>query len=144
MKYFTSEWWLKGCEDDTVSDRYQKYYSSISAQLPVDILTLDKKHTLHDSNIESIETDLTKNEITITLIGWDQEFNNQIKYELSFSQVEKFNQTLPVEENGYGDLGYWEYEIVEDSVEMRMLFATSAEIRIVFNGFKFNYQVCKA
>ncbi len=144
MKYFTSEWWFSGCKDESVFKEYQKYYSSISAQLPTDVRTLEKYHTLHDSNIKSIKSDFLGGEITINLSGWDQELNNPVNYELLFIGVTKFNQILPLEESGYGELGYWEYEVVKDGIEIRMLFASSAEIGITFNKFRFSSAQDKA
>ena len=144
MKYFTSEWWSSGCEDESVFKEYQEYYSSISEQLPADVRTLDQEHTLHDSNIESIDSDFENNLITINLKGWDRELNNPVKYEISFIGVNKFTQTLPLDENGFRDLGYWEYEAINNGIEMRMLFASSAEISIIFNDFRFSFEPIKA
>ena len=138
MKYFTSEWWSSGCEDESVIKKYHDYYSSISSQLPTEILVLEKEHTLHDSNIESLHANFINKTIIIHLDGWDQELNNTVKYEISFKDVSSFNQTLPLDENCLGDLGYWEYEIIESNIEMRMLFASSAQITIVFKDFRFS------
>ena len=102
MKYFTSEWWSSGCEDESVFKEYQEYYSSISEQLPADIRTLDQEHTLHDSNIESIDSDFANNVIIINFKGWDRELNNPAKYKISFIGVTKFTQTLTLDENGFG------------------------------------------
>ena len=138
MKYFTSEWWASGCDDESVIKKYHDYYSSISSQLPTDILALEKEHTLHDSNIESIHSDFTNKIITINLDGWDQELNNPVTYEISFKGVSSFNQTLSLDDNSFGDLGYWEYEIIGSNIEMRMLFASSAQITIIFKDFRFS------
>ena len=144
MKYFTSEWWsTSGCYDE-ICKKYQEYYSSISSQLPAELRTLEQEHTLHDSKIESIHYSYTNNTIRITLNGWDQELNNPIKYKLSFIDVISFNQSLLLEDNRFGDLGFWEYEIVETGIEMRMLFDSSAQITIVFNHFEFKSEPRKA
>jgi len=140
MKYFTSEWWGTGCEDESVFEKYQEYYSSILSQLPQQLRTLDSKYTLHDSNVKSIHNDFIKNEVTIKLRGWDQAFNTPMAYEIKFIDVKEFKQVLPQDdevESELGDLGYWEYEILNKNIEMRILFASSAQFNIVFKDFEF-------
>ncbi len=145
MKYFTSKWWASGCEDESVFKKYQDYYSSISSKLPNDVLTLEKEHTLHDSNIESIYSDVDNKTVTIKFNGWNQEFNNPVVYEIIFKNVSSFKQTLPLDDdNCLGDLGYWEYEIIGSNIEMRMLFASGAQISVTFQDFRFSSAPSKA
>ena len=147
MKYFTSEWWGTGCEDESVFKKYQEYYSSISSQLPKQLRTLDSKYTLHDSNVKSIHNNFENNEVTIKLSGWDQEFNTPMAYEIKFIGVKEFNQVLPEGdevESELGDLGYWEYEILNENIEMRILFASNAQFNIVFKDFEFKNEPIKA
>lgn len=142
MKYFTREWWLTGGEDETVLDLYQAYYNSISSKLPDELVKLDQEFTLHDSSLIGIETDLEAKSIQLSLAGWNQSFSTEIHYRLKFKDVSKFVQQYPKDnpEAELGDLGYWEYEIVNSAIEMRVLFTGGAEFSIVFEDFSFEHE----
>ncbi|WP_094789935.1 hypothetical protein [Zooshikella ganghwensis] len=138
MKYFTSEWWASGCENESVIDKYREYYLSISSKLPDQLRSFEENHTLHDANVTSISTDLVKNEVAINFKGWDRELNYPVNYEIYFVGVKSFNQTSLQEDSEIGDLGYWEYEALDGDIEMRMLFASGAQFNVVFNDFRFS------
>ena len=147
MKFFTIEWWSSGCEDDSVFDKYQEYLSSVSTKLPKQLLLIQQEFTLHDANVKEIRSDYVNRIVTIILRGWDREFKEKIKYTLRFLGVEQFNQILPQDEyveSELGDLGYWEYEVLDMAVQMRMLFASGAEFEINFNEFEFTHDAVKA
>ncbi|MBU2863335.1 hypothetical protein KO489_05725 [Reinekea forsetii] len=147
MKYFTSDWWASGCTDESVFERYSEYFQSISKLLPAGILELQNSHTLHDANVKNIECDFIENTVSIRFLGWDTNFENQLIYDLIFSSVTDFKQCLPQEEEvdvELGDLGYYEYEVIGEVIQMRMLFATKAEFVLNFKGFEFSVQESKA
>ena len=147
MKYFTSEWWASGCDDETVFKKYHEYLSSISSDLPKRLLTIQNEFTLHDANVKEIHSSFADDSVTIKLLGWDRVFKERIAYTLRYSGVDRFEQILPQEEyveSELGDLGYWEYEYLGNSTEMRMLFASGAEFTIIFNGFNFIYETAGA
>jgi hypothetical protein len=143
MKYFTSEWWAGGCEGaDILFYKYNEYFNTIKASLPRPLVELEENHTLHDSEVKAITCDFKEKRVEIELLGWD--FNNQfsVRYKLVFFGVSQFEQRLPqldYVEQELGDLGYWEFELLTGKIEMRMLFASDAEFRIVFNGFDFSF-----
>ena len=136
MKYFTSKWWSAGCNPE-VFMQYHEYFLSISSKLPAELCIFYQEHTLHDSKIESINSNFSNNTISIILNGWDSDLNYPVKYELSFKGVISFIQNLPLEDNRFGDLGYCEYDIIDSNTEMRMLFDSDAQINIIFNNFEF-------
>jgi len=147
MKYFTSEWWGNGCEDETVFKKYQEYLDSVSSELPEQLITIQKEFTLHDSNIKEINSDFENGIVSIRLRGWDIAFEKEMEYSLLFSGVAEFKQFLPQQEyveSELGDLGYWEYEVVNEATEMRMLFASNAEFCVRFQGFEFTCNQIKA
>ena len=140
MKYFTQDWWASGCADEAVFTAYQKYYRSISSALPLALRSLLDEHTLHDSNVMEIDSDFLSKTVTIQLNGWDTKFEKRLTYRLSFRGVTRLVQTLPrLECDSYGadDLGYYEVEVVEKLIEFRALFASDAELKILFTDFAF-------
>ena len=141
MKYFTSEWWESGGEDETVIEKYRDYYSSIESSLPKALQDFNSSHTLHDSNVKEVKCDFSKSNVHIKFRGWDMSLNNVVVYEVEFGGISSFSQSLPkgdYVESELGDLGYWEYEVTKGGIEMRMLFASGAEFSIEFTSFNFN------
>lgn len=143
MKYFTTEWWANGCENaQALFQQYDSYLASIRSRLPAELVKFEADHTLHDSKVKSIICDFEAKTVAIVLNGWNQQFDCPIRYIIRFSGVSLFNQRFPQEEYveaELGDLGYWEFEALDSATEIRMLFASSAEFRIVFTGFTFEH-----
>jgi hypothetical protein len=146
MKYFTTEWWANGGENaETLFQQYGSYLTSVHSRLPRELVAFDDGYTLHDSKVKSIVCDFEAKTVAIVLNGWNQQFDCPIKYTIRFSGVTLFDQSLPQEEDveaELGDFGYWEFEALDSATEVRMLFVSSAEFRIVFTGFAFEH-VCR-
>lgn len=105
-------------------------------------MVFENNFTLHDSNVKNIECDFKNKTITMKLLGWDNAFKIQLLYFLKFSGVTNFIQNLPQDEyveSELGDLGYHEYELLNNFIEIRMMFASSAEFTIHFTGFEFTH-----
>jgi hypothetical protein len=150
LKYFTIEWWANATDHaatEAVAKSYRDYYASIRAKLPSDLVLLDADYTLHDAKVMRIAGNFTEKNLEMFLDGWNQDFQIQTRYALRFSGLTSFDQQLPVAEHGrgtrvdpsLGDLGYWEYELVSEGVEMRMLFRSGAEFHITFKDFTFDH-----
>lgn len=143
MKHFTQAWWASGCDDAaTVSANYEAYLASVRSRLPPELVALQTEHTLHDSEIKSINCEFAARTVVMILHGWNQKLAYRVGYTLTFTGVSSFHQGLPQRENverELGDLGYWECELVEPNIEVRMLFESDAEFRIVFTGFVFEH-----
>jgi hypothetical protein len=141
MKYFTPEWWASGCKSRDPIEAYRAAFDSISASLPTGVVELEEFHTLHDSRVEVVQCDFEKGELRLSLAGWNRALSEPAWYTLRFGRVTVFEQRLPPGrdvESELGDLGYWEYELCPAGVEMRALFASSAEFRIVFREFAYS------
>jgi hypothetical protein len=143
MKHFTQKWWKSGCENaPAVFEKYEAYLASVRPRLPPTLVALEADHTLHDAEVKSIASDFEARTVVIVLHGWNRELEYQVGYTLNFIGVSTFHQVLPQEEyveSELGDLGYWECELVERGVEVRMLFVSDAEFRIVFTDFSFEH-----
>jgi hypothetical protein len=148
VKYFTSEWWGSGCEGaDDVFERYGRYIDSVKDRLPQTVLEFNANHTLHDSEIKRVVCDFAQGETHLVFFGWDVKFETKTRYELTFNNVALFEQCYPQQEyveSELGDLGYWEWEVVEEGTELRLLFASSATFRLCFRGFSFKHEALQA
>ena len=147
MKYFTAEWWASGGDNaQMVFQQYENHLASIRPQLPPELVVLEAEHTLHDSEVKSIVSDFNDRTVTMILNGWNRKLEYPVRYTLHFSGVSLFDQQLPKQdyvEEELGDLGYWECELIGSAIEIRMLFVSSAEFRIVFTGFDFEHERLK-
>lgn len=141
MKYFTHEWWESGSDDDVSPfEAYVRYLDSVRAALPPQLMQLSDDYTLHDAEVKLIRSDFTERGVVMVFDGWDAPLQNPLRYELRFTGVSEFEQVLPQQayvECELGDLGYWECELLQSAVEVRMLFVSYAQFRIVFKGFTF-------
>ena len=147
MKYYTKEWWSSGCKDRTIGEKYYEYYKSIVSKLPAKLIDLEDNHTIHDANIKNIHSNFNNQIVSIYLRGWDRKLEKPVRYTLNFSGVKEFEQNLPQEEfveSELGDLGYWEFELIDNLIEMRMLFASDAEFKIIFRDFDFSFEAITA
>ena len=147
MKYFTTEWWDGRCEDDRPIRRYLEYFSSVAGDLPPALVEFERMHTLHDARVNTIDSSFKNGSVALSFLGWDKSFQERIGYVLEFGGVIRFSQSLPrgrTNERELGDLGYWEFELCESSVEMRLLFESGAEFSIEFESFKYRAQASGA
>lgn len=143
MKFFTLEWWQSGCEAASeVFARYEAHLSAIRPQLPPALVEFQSEFTLHDSEVKRISCDFERKLLVLELDGWDLNLTHPVYYTLTFSEVSVFEQQFPKEkefEAELGDLGYWESDLSAKGTEVRMLFVSSAEFRVVFTDFAFHY-----
>lgn len=143
MKYFTREWWENGDGVQSPFERFAAYVASVQALLPESLLDLWNQHTLHDAEVKRIDSRFASRTLVMTLDGWDRELENPVRYSLKFEGAIEFDQVLPsgpdIEEE-LGDLGYWEFEISDLGVEVRMLFVSGAEFRVLFEEFSFEHR----
>ena len=148
VKYFTSEWWGSGSEGGgEVFETYRRYIESVKDRLPQAVLEFDTSHTLHDSEIKAIACDFARDEVHLVLHGWDTAFEAKTRYELTFNNVTLFEQLFPQQEyveSELGDLGYWEWEALAESTELRLLFVSSATFRLRFRGFSFKHEALQS
>ncbi len=122
MKYFTSEWWSQGCTDSAVVERYSAYYDSIKHRLPSALVEFEAKHSLHDARLVRTICNFAEKTVECEFCGWDQALTHQVGYSLVFSGAVALEQLLPEGrdvQSELGDLGYWEYEMLSDAIEMR-------------------------
>ncbi len=144
MKYFTTEWCENGCEEaQPLFDKYKAYISSIQSALPPALVSLHSAYTLHDSEVKRIHSNFPEGTLFLELCGMDLEFYDPVRYKLEFRDVSEFEQQFPRQEcvkKELGALGYWEIEKVNGGIEVRMLFVSTAEFRIVFRDFEFTHE----
>jgi len=143
MKYFTREWWSGGCENaEEVFREYEAYVATVREFLPANLVELEVSHTLHDSEVKTVSVDLGLRYVAMVLHGWDAALQNKVRYTLRFAGATEFEQVFPQQEfveSELGDLGYWECELLDSCVEVRMLFVSDAEFRIRFTEFSFEH-----
>lgn len=138
LKYFTKEWWAAGGDDQKPVSRYRAYIESILDRLPTDAAMLAEGHLLHDAVLLRIEAMINKAQLHLELTGWTEDFNNRTAVELWFSDVKDFDITFSLDDKadyGFGDLGYYEIELLEDGyIEFRSIFSSLSEIRVIFRS----------
>lgn len=142
MKYFTYDRWM-GDDDswETSLEDYWTYFKSVRTKLPKPLVELEEVYTLHDARVQSVVQNETSRTLIMVLDGWEKSLSNALRFTLIFSDVTNFTQNLDHPEQKLSeldDLGYTEIELFGSGIEMRMLFASSAEFSVTFSGFHFD------
>ncbi len=144
MQFFTREWWESGSpQAEEVFARYSAHFAGIRSALPRGVAELEEKHTLHDSEVKEITCNFSARTVTLRLEGWNQDLTAKVRYVLHFLETQTFEQVFPQQEyveEELGDLGYWECDVIQGSVQMNMLFVSGAEFHVVFGDFRLEAQ----
>lgn len=141
MNFFSYEWWQSGCQDaDIVFARYRSHFDSIASQLSDSLRHFDASYTLHDSRLVTLNFKVGEKALCVNFDGWNRQLSEPMFYELTFGEIQSFEQKLPrgrKVDSEFGDLGYWELALVPSEIEFRFLFASSAEMQLCCRSFDF-------
>ena len=146
MKYFTMKWW-QDSQHSAVENpfpAYKRHIEQIRDQLPDGLLELQESVSLHDATLRWINIDPSSGVLAIHLDG-DDGSGGLRKFELNYSGVVSFESISDRDggfsgPHGYGDLGYDEADILEDSsFEHCILFSSGIEFKIHFTRFILDY-----
>ena len=134
MKYFTIRWWHGDCDVDTASENFVKHYDSIKSQLPVKLIELYEKVSLHDAHLEKAEFENGNLNISLLLTDGSRiqlMYLGVTRYAIIEDRKNAFGGT------GFDDLGYYEFDICGDYTQMNILYSTAIEMEIVFKSFDY-------
>ena len=144
VKFFTREWWAGGCKNaQAIFERYNAYFQNIRSLLPPAFVEFETAHTLHAAELKHARCNFMARSVALVFDGWDVQLQHRVRYSLDFKGVSCFEQQLPQEpfvEVSLGPVGYWECAQLHAETELRMLFASGAQFRIVFTGFAFQHE----
>jgi len=146
MKYFTLRWWRKtqdlNCPPQIINgprDAYETYYRSIRSRLPKAVRLLEKKIFLSDATLINLFIDLHKRSLVLTVITLGGNARSHV-LEIHYKGVSRFKTSAGpgkglLGPNGYGDIGYYEIEIIDDDLfEQRVLFSSGIEFSFRFEN----------
>ena len=139
MKYFTLSWWNGIQELDNEFDpltAYEEYFQTVKDDLPASFRKLHDEIYLHDGNLTKLKYAGVSGDLDISINNDDGKGNLREIY-LSYKEVSLFESSANQDMGlpgplGYGDLGYDEVEVFENSIEHRMLFSSGIEFKIQF------------
>jgi hypothetical protein len=140
MRFFTMAWWC-GCETGDAGDpsaAYSAHLAALRDHLPPDLLATEGSVSLHDTRLRELR--LLPAEGSLSM-GLDSHAGDE-RLTLTYTGVERFESAADPEVGlggpaGYGDLGYWEVDMLPGGAfEHRLLFSTGIEFAVVFRGFR--------
>ena len=146
MRFYTMKWWCgyQAAEDDQPFAEYSAHLSTIRDLLPPDLLTIEDSVCLHDTRLRELR--LTASEGALTMVlenpAGDERFT------LTYGGVVRFDSVADPRFGlggpwGYGDLGYYEVDILPGgAIEHRLLFSTGIELVVVFRSFRLERARC--
>lgn len=133
--------WWSGEQTDWGGDPstdYAAHLSAIRYLLPADLLATEDSVSLHDARLRELY--LLANEGSLLLCL--ENYAGDERLTLSYSGVERFESAADPEigllgPSGYGDLGYYEIDVLPGGTfEHRLLFSSGIELTVVFRGFE--------
>ncbi len=147
MRFFTHAWWFAPDAQgkDAAFKDYERHWKTVRHFLPDAAPEFEAAHSLHDANLRGVQHDTHAGTLVLELEGWDATFSARVAIALRFSGVRLFSQRVPEGATAIAaddDLGYWEWDWTGDALELRMLFASAAELRVV--ATRFDYSVERA
>lgn len=140
MRFFTMAWWL-GLQAQETPDpaiAYAAHLATIRDRLPPDLIATEEWVSLHDTRLRELRLLLTEGTLTL---GLDSHAGDE-RITITYSGVERYESIADPEVGlggpaGYGDLGYWEVDVLPDgALEHRMLFSSGIELWVTFHGFR--------
>jgi len=145
MRFFTHAWWSAPDAQgkDAAFKDYERHWKTVRHFLPDAAPEFEAAHTLHDARLRSAVHDTHAGTLVLELDGWDAAFASRVAIVLRFSGVRLFSQRLPdggATIDPADDVGYWEWDWTGDALELRMLFASAAELRVVATRFDFSVE----
>jgi hypothetical protein len=140
VRFFTMAWWCgiqTGAGGDP-SAGYTGHLGTIRDRLPPDLLATEESVSLHDTRLRELRLSVTEAVLTLGL----DSYSGDERLALVYSGVERLESSADPEVGlggpaGYGDLGYYEIDVLADgALEHRLLFSTGVELVVVFRGFR--------
>jgi hypothetical protein len=132
-------WWC-GVQTGAVGDPFAAHAAHLTAirdRLPPDLLATEESVSLHDTRLRELQLSVADATLRLRLDGYGGDEHLHVLY----TGVERFESSADPEVGlhgsaGYGDLGYWEVDVLPSGTfEHRLLFSTGIELLVVFRGF---------
>jgi len=152
MKFLNIDHWLadqkrKDAKEESPTvlalKEYQKYFEEIKEKIPHAYLKLVREIFLHDANLREIKFNASSSSLQLVLDASDITRREPKKIMLKYNQVKSFSsfsdptKYLPGP-GGYGDLGYEEFDVIEEGLfSHAMLFSSGIELIVAFRKFDF-------
>jgi hypothetical protein len=139
MRFFTMAWWCgvqEGISGDPSAD-YAARLATIRDRLPADLLATEESVSLHDTRLRELRLLPAERTLHVGL----ETYAADERLTLVYSGVERVESFADPEVGlcgpaGYGDLGYWEVDVLQSGLfEHRLLFSTGIELVVEFRGF---------
>ncbi len=138
--FFTMAWWC-GAQVGPVGDPgadYVVHLATIRDRLPPDLRAIEKPVSLHDTRLRELRLIVADRTLALVL----DTYAGDERLTLEYSGVERFESLADPEVGlcgpaGYGDLGYWEVDVLpHQAFEHRLLFSSGIELVVVLRGFR--------
>jgi hypothetical protein len=135
-------WWC-GMQTDKGGDpstSYAAHLAVIRDRLPPDLLATEETVSLHDTRLRELRLVVGEGKLSLVL----ENHRGDENLALTYGGVERFESSADPDVGlrgpaGYGDLGYWEVDMLPDGAfEQRLLFSTGIEVAVVFREFRLN------
>jgi hypothetical protein len=133
MKFFTH---VAMANSDAAFADYARHWKTVRHFLPDAVIAFERAHTLDRAHLHRAVPGDHDGTLALAFDGWDATFSQRAAMVLRFAGVAV--HAPPAAAIAADDeVGYWEWDWTGEALELRVLFESSAQLRVVATRFEY-------
>ena len=133
MKFFTH---MVMADSDAAFADYARHWKTVRHFLPDTVTAFERAHTLDRAHLRRGTAGNHDGTLALEFDGWDATFSQRAAIVLRFAGV-AVHAPHAVAIAADDEVGYWEWDWTGEALELRVLFASSAQLRVVATRFEY-------
>jgi len=134
MKFFTH---VSMADSDAAFADYARHWKTVRHFLPDAVTAFERAHTLDRAHLRRALPGSHDGTLALEFDGWDATFSQRAALVLRFAGVAVYApQATAIAADD--EVGYWEWDWTGEALELRVLFASAAQLRVVATRFEYD------
>jgi hypothetical protein len=133
MRFFTH---VTLADSDAAFADYARHWKTVRHFLPDSVTAFERAHTLDRARLRRSLPGHHDGTLALDFDGWDATFSQRAAIALRFAGVATYGPHAPAIAAD-DEVGYWEWDWTGEALELRVLFESSAQLRVVATRFEF-------
>jgi hypothetical protein len=133
MRFFTH---VTLADSDAAFADYARHWRTVRHFLPDTVSAFERAHTLDRAHLRRSLPGHHDGTLALDFDGWDATFSQRAAIALRFAGVAAYGPHAPAIAAD-DEVGYWEWDWTGEALELRVLFESSAQLRVVATRFEY-------
>ena len=134
MRFFTH---MALADSDAAFADYARHWKTVRHFLPDTVTAFERAHTLDRAHLRHVVPGNHDGTLALEFDGWDATFSQRAAIVLRFAGVAVYTpQAVAIAADDA--VGYWEWDWTGEALELRVLFESSAQLRVVATRFEYD------